>query len=201
MTRVDGVYNIRDKVNQNNPGLVSWHPLVTNNPANDSEVPSLRTDIPLDKINSLIYCTDCHNSDTSAAAGGTGANGPHGSNHEGLLAMRYILDPIVASNATADYALCFKCHSESALLVAPLSGYSHDRHITGQNKSCLNCHDPHGSHAFNHLLNFQMTSSYTGGPYEIGLDRFGGIPEFIDNGVYSGTCTLSCHGAKHAKTY
>ncbi|MDH5711400.1 MAG: hypothetical protein OEZ15_07025, partial [Gammaproteobacteria bacterium] len=201
MTRADGIYNIRDKVNENNAGLVSWHPIVTNNPLNDSEVPSLRTDIPLDKVstnpNNLIYCTDCHNGDTSAAAGLTGPNGPHGSNNEGLLALPYALDPIVPTSGSTDFALCFKCHSEAALLVSPLSGYSHDRHINTRTKSCVNCHDPHGSHRYNHLINFLTNSNYTGGPYAI--DPAGANPEpiFQDNGIYTGACWLNCHGNAH----
>ena len=200
MTRLDGIYNLRDKVNNNNPGLVSWHPIVTNNSANDSEVPSLRTDIPLDKVstntNNLIYCTDCHNGDTSAAAGGTGPNGPHGSNNEGLLAQAYSLDPIVPTSGSTDFVLCFKCHSEAALLVTPLSGFSHQRHINTRTKSCINCHDPHGSHRYNHLINFQTNSTYTGGPYTITGNSFA-LPEFTDGGTYTGTCNLNCHGNAH----
>lgn len=198
MVRQDAVYNIRDKVNPATPGLVSWHPLVSNNPANNAEVPSLRTDIPLDKVNSLIYCTDCHNSDTSAAAGGTGANGPHGSNNEGLLAQTYALDPIVPTGGSTDFVLCFKCHSQAALLSSPLSGFSHQRHINTRTKSCVNCHDPHGSHKFNHLINFQTNSSYTGGPYVISPQGANPEPIFQDDGVYAGTCFLNCHGNSHA---
>lgn len=197
MTRVDGVYNIRDKVNPATPGLVSWHPLVSNNPANNAEVPSLRTDIPLDRINSLIYCTDCHNSDTSAAAGGTGANGPHGSNNEALLAQTYALDPIVPTGGSTDFVLCFKCHSQAALLTTNLSAFSHDRHINTRTKSCVNCHDPHGSHNSNHLISFQDNSSYTGGPYVISGRGAYPVATFIDNGTYSGTCFLTCHGNGH----
>ncbi|MDH5648170.1 MAG: hypothetical protein OEY67_00825 [Gammaproteobacteria bacterium] len=198
MTRLDGIYNIRDKLNANNPALVSWHPIVTNNPANNSEVPSLRTDIPLNKTSSLIYCTDCHNSDASPAAGGTGPNGPHGSNNEALLAQRYSLDPIVPTSGSVDFVLCFKCHSESALLVSPLSGFSHQRHINTRTKSCVNCHDPHGSHSYNHLINFQTNSSYTGGPYVIGATGGNPQPIFQDNGNYTGACWLNCHGNAHS---
>ena len=196
MTRQDGIYNIRDKFDPNSTGLVSWHPIASNNPANNTEVPSLRTDVPLNKINSLIYCTDCHNSDTSAAAGGIGANGPHGSNHEGLLAMPYTLDPIMSSSPSSNYALCFKCHSEAALMIAPVSGFSHDRHVGGQNKSCVNCHDPHGSHRNNHLINFQTFSSYTVNSYQI-LPNNLAEPTFQDGGRYTGVCDLACHGVAH----
>ena len=190
MTRSDGSYNIRDKINPA-AGAVSWHPIASNNPANNAEVPSLRTDIPLDKINSQIYCTDCHNGDASAAAGGSGANGPHGSNNEGLLAQVYALDPIVPTSGSTDFVLCFKCHSEAALLTTPLSGFSHQRHINTRTKSCVNCHDPHGSLSSNHLISFLTNSTYTGGPYVISGDAF------TDGGLYTGSCTLNCHGNAH----
>jgi predicted CXXCH cytochrome family protein len=198
MTRVDAVYNIRDKVNSATPGLVSYHPIETNNASNNAEVPSLRTDIPLDKSTSLIYCTDCHNNENSSAAGGAGPEGPHGSTQEGLLTLPYTLDPLVPSSATVDMALCFKCHDENTLINVEASGFSHGRHINNRTKTCINCHDPHGSHRSNYLINFQTYSSFPGGPYEI--LPFGGFaePTFTDNGLYTGSCNLVCHGANHA---
>jgi predicted CXXCH cytochrome family protein len=194
--RLDAIYNIRDKVYSGTPGLVSYHPIESNNPANNSEVPSLRTDIPLDKVNSLIYCTDCHNNNVSIAAGGTGPAGPHGSTHEGLFAQAYTLDPLVPAAATNDMALCFKCHDENTLLNLETSGFSHGRHINSRSKTCINCHDPHGSHASPHLINFLKYSNFPGGPYEILATSFA-EPTFVDNGVYSGTCYLQCHGTRH----
>lgn len=202
MTRVDQVYNIRDKVNPATAGLISYHPIVANNSANNAQVWSLRTDIPLDKINSQIYCTDCHNGDTSAAVGGPGANGPHGSGNEVILTDNYTFDSIIPAGAT-DMALCFKCHSQASIWAGlPSGGFSHDRHISGRSKSCINCHDPHGSATHEHLLNFLKYSNYKGTIYEILAN--GGNPEPYwrddpDDGIDNpaGTCFMSCHGSAH----
>src|SRR5439155_2102941 len=55
-------------------GNESFHPVVAIG-KNAANVPSL---IAPWMTTSLMYCTDCHNSDSSAGAGGNGANGPHG---------------------------------------------------------------------------------------------------------------------------
>ena len=36
-----------------------------------------------------IFCTDCHNSDDNREFGGTGPNGPHGSNYAHILERNY----------------------------------------------------------------------------------------------------------------
>jgi len=194
--RVDAVYNIREKVNPGAPGLVSYHPLVANDASNNAEVPSLRSDIPMNRTTSLMYCTDCHNSDTSLAAGAAGPTGPHGSIYEGLFAQNYLLNPIGGGTPGDQYALCFRCHDEAALITDELSGFSHGRHINSRSKSCINCHDPHGSHRFQHLLNFLTFSNYPGGPYEI-LPMTFAEATWVDNGLYSGDCYMRCHGTGH----
>ena len=194
--RGDAVYNIREKVNPATPGLVSYHPLVANDASNNAEVPSLRSDIPMDRITSLMYCTDCHSSDTSPAAGGAGPTGPHGSIYEGLFAQNYLINPIGGGTPGDQYALCFRCHDEAALITDELSGFSHGRHINSRSKSCINCHDPHGSHSTQHLLNFLTYSNYPGGPYQMTPES---LPEvsWVDNGLYSGDCYMNCHGTRH----
>ncbi len=199
MVRVDGVYNIRDKVNSGNAALVSWHPIESNNPANNTEMPSLdfssdpNPQPPINATTTLIYCTDCHNSDNSPAGGGTGASGPHGSTNQFLLANVY--NTIADLNyVNSDYRLCFKCHSEEQLIVNVASGFSHDRHVEGRNKSCVNCHDPHGSTVSGRLMNFLLTSD--GGADTIDPVDGGGV-RWVDNGLYQGTCYLDCHGTRH----
>jgi len=197
MTRLDGVYNIRDKVNSGTPGLVSYHPIENNNPSNNAEVPSLRTDIPLNKTSSLIYCTDCHSGDTSAAAGGTGPNGPHGSMYGAILAQNYGFASYINYSA-ASYEVCFKCHDEASLL-ANASGFLHKEHLIDEKSGCINCHDPHGSQAYPHLINF-LTN--IGGVSNITGSMMSSTPSWTDRGVYSGSCTLNCHGYNHmAKKY
>ena len=63
-------------------GNQSFHPVEAVG-KNSTSVPSLIS--PTWTVNSVIYCTDCHNSDTGPGAGGSGANGPHGSAFSPLL--------------------------------------------------------------------------------------------------------------------
>jgi predicted CXXCH cytochrome family protein len=197
MTRVDGVYNIRDKVNPTNPGLISYHPLVENNPNNNGEVPSLRVNIPLDTVTSRIYCTDCHNSDISEAAGSTGPAGPHGSIYGAMLTLSYTFNPNLKDFVRdGEVELCFKCHSRSSL-ESDQSGFLHERHFDNDH-TCINCHDPHGSHKYEHLINFKTNAVFGGQTFPITGQGAFSEPTFIDGGRFRGTCWLNCHGEVHA---
>ncbi|MCG7900080.1 MAG: hypothetical protein JAY85_16690 [Candidatus Thiodiazotropha weberae] len=193
MVRADGVYNIRDKVNSGNPALVSYHPIVENDPSNNSEVPSLRNDIPLTTFSGQIYCSDCHSSNTSPAAGGLGPAGPHGSIHQGIMAQTYDIDP--ASSTTLSNDLCFKCHDSGNLFTD--QSFPHTEHVVAENLGCVNCHDPHGSASNRHLINF-LTSSNIGGQIRT-ITGTGDYlePTWLDTGVHSGSCWLDCHGTVH----
>lgn len=194
MARQDNEYNLREKLNPSNPSLISYHPVHDNNPANDSEVPSLRLDIPLDRINSKIYCGDCHSSSFSPAAGGNRASGPHGSRHEGLLAQRYQLEAAGGGDINAN-ALCSKCHDDGALYSD--QSFMHSLHVRENGLGCVNCHDPHGSLQYPHLINFLTTGTSAGFTLEItGAGNYRN-PTWIDTGRFSGTCWLNCHGAVH----
>jgi len=194
MTRLDGTYNLRDKFDPGNPALISYHPVVSNDPANNDEVPSLRNDIPLNRSNSQIYCNDCHSSDISPAAGGTGPSGPHGSRFEAILAQRYEFDPQSSFNNVTD-GLCLKCHDSGSLFSD--ESFLHNEHVIKENLSCINCHDPHGSAVYPHLINFLTSSSVAGQTYEITGAGGYSEPTWIDDGRFKGTCYLSCHQEKH----
>lgn len=203
--------NIRDRVYSATPGLQSWHPIESNNPANDSEVPSLIPSGPLNATTSLIYCSDCHNSDDSAVAGGAGPDGPHGSNWEGLLADRYVLDVFSTARASVDFQLCFNCHDEGTVR-SNLSFPQHDSHLGNWQGTCVKCHDPHGSHQAGRLINFLWQSN---GQVIVDClrpdvsaadpdpcDPAYPVPTWEDTGSFSGACYLNCHGSVHApRTY
>jgi predicted CXXCH cytochrome family protein len=196
MVRQDNLYNLREKVDPSNPELVSWHPIVENNQANNFEVPSLRAFRGVNAFNSLIYCTDCHNSESAAAFGGDGPNGPHGSRHEGLLAQGYQLNPNARFNQGFD-RLCFACHDDNNLFSD--ESFPHRLHVLQQGNLCVSCHDPHGSAKYPHLINF-LTRTQVGQDFTI--TGAGGFPEptWLDAGSFAGTCYLSCHGAVHDGT-
>ena len=142
---------------------------------------------------SMIYCTDCHNNDTSVKAGGTGANGPHGSQWKPLLISKYNTTTSGwVTYAPAEYALCFRCHSDTTLRSSASGFYktstSNNLHsnMGHQRVSCSVCHDPHGVPGGtetnnSHLINFGGQAK--GGTYT--------------HTATGGSCFISgCHGNK-----
>lgn len=76
--------------------------------------------------NSILKCTDCHNSDTTGGAAGPVVDstaltqGPHGSNFAPILRANfnrnYQAGSAPASYNASNYSLCFLCHDETALM-------------------------------------------------------------------------------------
>lgn len=172
------------------PSAVSYHPVQA--AGRNPNVPSLH---PGWSPGSMMYCSDCHTSDTGASAGGGGPDGTHGSNHPPLLAARYDTGDYVSESAHA-YALCYQCHDRASILNN--ESYSgHRLHIVDQRASCATCHDAHGISSAqgtptgnSHLINL-ATSTVTPDPVT-------GRLEFRDLGLFSGECFLSCHGHAHS---
>ena len=197
-TRQISQTNVRLEFNTANP---SYHPVT--GAGRNPNVPSLISPLT---TSSIIKCSDCHNNDSGPGAGGSGPRGPHGSAYEPILERRYNTnDPNPYSSA--DYAMCFKCHSESSIL-ANASGFPHNLHVGAGggggggggmmgpiNAPCNTCHDPHGisftqgnSTNNSKLINFN-TSVVS--PNSAGLLRY------ESTGTFSGSCYLSCHGQNH----
>jgi hypothetical protein len=171
------------------PAAVSYHPVEA--AGKNSNVPSLRPGLT---TASIIYCTDCHASDTSKAAGGTTANGPHGSNVSPLLIAQY--DTIDGSpESSAAYALCYRCHERSSILSN--QSFAHSKHVVDQRTTCSVCHDGHGvaagqgsSTSNAHLINFDISV--------VTPDPVTGRLEYRSTGPQTGECFLSCHGSAHS---
>ncbi len=178
--------NLRLKFSPGNP---SFHPLVISSPS--EETPSLAPGLAR---GSLIRCTDCHNNDAGRRAGGSGPDGPHGSNYEYLLERNYeTLDDTVESEF--EYAMCYKCHQRSSIL-GDQSFSKHRKHIVDVRTPCSACHDPHGVSSVQaggsehtHLINFDTTI--------VRPDPNTQRLEYRDTGRLSGNCTLICHGQVH----
>ena len=185
ITRLNAQINTRLEFDLANP---SYHPVegVGNNP----NVPSL---IPPLSETSVIYCTDCHSSDMSAASGGPGPDGPHGSIYSPLLEQNYTtLDN--TEESTFEYALCYKCHDRDSIRSDDSFG-EHDKHVRGDDAPCSACHDPHGVSATqgnsinnSHLINFDLN---------IVSPNSSGLLMFEDLDTFRGQCYLSCHGKDH----
>jgi len=75
--------------------------------------------------------------------------------------------------------------------------FPHRTHVINERTGCVACHDPHGSAVYPHLINFLTSASVAGREFRItGTDEFS-EPRWEDNGRYSGTCYLTCHGTEH----
>ena len=177
------------------------------------DVPSLRQAIRLPNgttgrslaVGTSIYCTDCHNNSAARAFGGSGSNGPHGSENEHLLVLPYPVNTALVApgslmnEVNSNYPLCNMCHfvdrseSPNAVLNDGTFG-EHEKHVRGAGLSCSNCHDGHGIqggtlNGNRALINFD-------------LDRVAPLPgraypEFNSRGLRKGACYLSCHDKAH----
>ena len=188
VTRFIQETNERLRFDSANP---SFHPVAA--PGKNLNVPSLR---PEYSESSMIYCTDCHGSDSSVKAGGTGADGPHGSIYPHILIDRYEQDIYPISYSVSNYSLCFRCHDPDALFNAMVStfGNGHRTHVIGHGTPCSACHDPHGVPAVRgatttnnvHLINFDVRFVNAGGIYD----------------SVTRSCTVSCHSGNNGyKSY
>lgn len=196
--RVINTVNTRLEFATDNP---SYHPVAAI--GRNSDVPSIPSSYePGMTASTIIYCTDCHDSDASASVGGTGPRGPHGSLYAPLLRQRYETNDSTPENSD-NYALCYRCHNRDSILLDESfrkNGTSntggHSGHLgSAVNAPCSACHDPHGiddnglSGSHTHLINFDtriVTAS--------GTNAF---PFFSDLGSRAGSCTLVCHGQPH----
>ncbi len=160
------------------PANASYHPVVS--AGRGGAVPSLIA--PWNPA-SVMNCLDCHNSDQSPAAGGAGANGPHGSQFSPLLERQLDLTDDSSENS-GTYALCYKCHSRDSLL-ANQSFKGHQQHVVKAKTACTTCHDPHGVANAPHLINFNLLYVK---PAASGRLEYTG----------AGTCTLNCHSHEHS---
>ena len=164
---------------------VSFHPVEMPG-KNQNSVPSL---IAPWTVNSLTYCTDCHNSDSGPKAGGAGANGPHGSIYRPILERNLTLVDNEPESYVA-YALCYKCHDRNIVLSGASFRY-HNSHVVKDQAACTTCHDSHGVANAAHLINFNTT--YV-------TNSSIGMVSYVSTGTQHGVCTLSCHGKDHKNT-
>jgi predicted CXXCH cytochrome family protein len=185
----------------------SYHPVTRARNLSLAEVPSLRATVittggaPVPNrtlsSGSLVYCTDCHNSDTgrNLGASSTAPGGPHGSNLAHLLERASVMEPAPASAGSgsgvpytlANNALCDKCHDVQNNVLADRSFRRHRLHVVSQGAACSTCHDPHASQS-PMLINFDLSI--------VAPNSRGGL-QFTRTSPGHGTCSLRCHGKDH----
>ena len=177
------------------PAAPSSHPVVA--PGKRSRVPGLKAPYA---EGTHVYCTDCHASDESPAAGGrrTRAARLH-------LPSRSSSAPTTTTDFTVEgpsaYALCYKCHDREILFSAA-SGFTTDggvalhlTHVRGEAAPCSACHDAHGVSAQlgnatgnAHLIDFDVNIVKAGS---------GAIRQYVSQGAAGGSCNLTCHTRPH----
>lgn len=178
----------------------SAHPVQTPGDGSVNTVPSLK---PEWRGGRMVYCSDCHGSDTGRKAGGTGPDGVHGSNEPGLLIARYETADYTMESPQA-YALCYTCHERDGVggILSDRSFRYHRLHVVDERTPCSTCHDSHGvstaaggtSRNNAYLMNFDVSI--------VQPDPVTGRLEYRNQGSGSGTCYLSCHGVAHSpKSY
>jgi len=166
-----------------NPANPGYHPVQA--PGKNTSVPSLVQGL---FTTTLIYCTDCHGSDTP-----TRAAGPHGSAFKPLLVRNYATTDNT-SESTQAYSLCYGCHNRTSILSEQSSFKYHPKHITEKRTPCSVCHDPHGVQQQPHLINFDR--------FVVKPRTNGAGPTYTSTGSRRGSCTLLCHDKDHNdKTY
>lgn len=165
-----------------NPSNASYHPVEAT--GKNPSVPSLLSPYT---TSSVIYCTACHNNNNGPGAGGIGPSGPHGSINEFLLERN--LDTRDRSRESPQtYALCYKCHDRQSILNNE-SFKRHKKHVEEEDAPCTVCHDPHGTSANTHLINFDISV--------VTPSKASGLLKFEDLGDRRGRCYLTCHGEDH----
>ena len=178
------------------PSGPSFHPIEA--PGRSSNVPSLKPGLT---EGSMILCSDCHGSDTSRKAGGSGPDGVHGSNIRPLLLARYTTIDFTPESTSA-YALCYRCHyRDGGNGILQDRSFPHRLHVVDERTPCSVCHDAHGISSAqgnrinnSHLINFDISVVFP--------DPASGRLFYESMGSFSGSCTLTCHGVPHSpKSY
>jgi predicted CXXCH cytochrome family protein len=171
-------------------------------------------------ITAHILCTDCHNSDDNREFGGTGPNGPHGSQFSHILERRYEfsqvapgLPPAAGPGSTVEnllpatldpaaggpYSLCAKCHN-LANIFADASFTKHSVHIKA-GFSCSVCHTSHGMGATSsnvsgdRMVNFDLRVVGQNTTSNSAVSNYFQSP--ISYNRAANTCTLKCHNYNH----
>jgi len=170
---------------------VSSHPVT--GPGQNPDVPSLK---PGWNESSVMYCSDCHGSDTSTLSGGSGPNGVHGSNEAPTLIARYDTVDYTPESASA-YALCYTCHwREGDNGILSDKSFPHSDHLE-EDITCSACHDAHGISSAqgntvnnSHLINFDTSIVFP--------DPNTGLLKYESLGRFAGQCYLTCHGEDHS---
>ncbi len=123
----------------------------------------------------------------------------HGSAEPPLLLAPYETRDFTPESSVS-YALCYRCHERDGPNgILSDRSFPHRIHVSGNATPCSACHDAHGISSSQgnmrnntHLINFDTSIVFP--------DPVSGRMQFEDTGVFTGNCTVSCHGTVHQRT-
>lgn len=130
---------------------------------------------------------------------------PHGSANLSTLLARYVIaDNNLYTIGDGDYAMCWTCHSETAIISNP-NAYEtrHDQHVRDKQGPCIICHDAHGPFDTGEagLISYAFAATH-GYSFSFIGGRNDSTAFSIDTVQNRGSCYLRCHGEDHTpRTY
>ena len=174
--------------------------------------------------NATIRCTDCHNSNAYGTTNGrvtpvpSAASGPHGSTNASILRANYRSQLNVSTYNRNNFAVCFLCHSETALFGTSTNFWDningkdnlHSLHVRDRvdktGAICKSCHFNIHSNAEATNTQYSVNGSVTSVPpaamttrlinFHPNVRPIGGRarPEWwIDTSTRERRCYLQCH--------
>ena len=163
-----------------------------------SKFPSLRTDIPLNRWTSRIYCTDCHSGNFfSCGRVVQGPAGPHGSTNEAILALDYEFEPESIFNSSSGPVVF--SNVMIGVVLFRNDSFLHRQHVLDYGNILHQLPMTRMDQQFYpHLLNFLVRANVC----RINFIESQGLNHSehqhgVDRGVHIGSCWLTCHGAEH----
>jgi len=166
-------------------------------------------------IDSVMTCSDCHNNNVAS-----GPQGPHGSTNFSILKKAYWKDlPNPSSFNTANFALCFECHSSTPFTsgssntsnFASGGDMFHSYHVQDLNTICAYCHYNVHSNENESGTEWRINSTtYTSPPTNWKTRMINFLPGEvtgccgyskptwqINTNTRNRTCFITCHGKSH----
>ncbi len=150
-------------------------------------------------FNKSVFVGTTHDLQLGADACGH-CHAPHGTAHAPMLDARYVVaDNNNYSTGDGDYALCWQCHGENAVIQQDNAFEDlHKKHVKGERSPCIICHDVHVGFDSGEVGLIDLAYAVQAGYDVTFLSGDDGSSSFwLNSGGGRGSCAIRCHGKKH----